>query len=166
MPGSATDPTALYRLRDGIYAPDLLIVAVAELDLFTRVARADGADVAGLCGELQLNARAADVMVTYLTALGMLERDGGDRVGLTRLAAEHLVAESPLDRRPTSPRCASDRAAPSYSRCSGSAGPQTGPARPDSAMGPHGSTTRSSLRGSPPRWTPAPRRDLNHRSRV
>jgi O-methyltransferase domain len=33
----ATDPTALYRLRDGVYAPDLLIVAIAELDLFTYV---------------------------------------------------------------------------------------------------------------------------------
>jgi hypothetical protein len=27
------DPTLLLRIRDGVYAPDLLIVAVAELDL-------------------------------------------------------------------------------------------------------------------------------------
>lgn len=100
MPGSPTDPTILYRLRDGIYAPDLLIVAVAELDLFTRVARAGGTDVAGLCAELQLDARAADVMVTYLTALELLERDADDRLRLSRLAGEHLVGGSPLDLRP------------------------------------------------------------------
>jgi hypothetical protein len=35
-----TDPTLLYRLRDGVYAPDLLIAAVAELDLFTWLAGA------------------------------------------------------------------------------------------------------------------------------
>lgn len=100
MPYSATDPTALYRLRDGIYAPDLLIVAVAELDLFTRVARAGSVDLAGVCAELQLDVRAADVMVTYLTALGLLERGADDRLGLSRLAAEHLVAGSRLDLRP------------------------------------------------------------------
>jgi O-methyltransferase domain len=98
MPGS--DPTPLYRLRDGIYAPDLLIVAVAELDLFTRVERAGSVDVAGLCADLDLDARAADVMVTYLAALDLLERDGDDRLELTPLAAEHLVAGSPLDLRP------------------------------------------------------------------
>src|SRR5690606_32476775 len=32
------DPTVLYRVRDGVYAGDLLIAAVAELDLFTWLA--------------------------------------------------------------------------------------------------------------------------------
>jgi len=32
---AATDPTMLYRLRDGVYTPDFLNVAIAELDLFT-----------------------------------------------------------------------------------------------------------------------------------
>jgi hypothetical protein len=99
MMGSPTDPTALYRLRDGIYAADLLLVAVAELDLFTRVARPGGADVAGLCAELELDARAADVMITYLAALGLLHRDAGHRLRVSRLAGEHLVAGSPLDLR-------------------------------------------------------------------
>ncbi len=69
MPGSATDPTALYRLRDGIYAADLLIVAIAELDLFTHVARAGSVDVAELCAEWQLDARPVDVMLTYFASL-------------------------------------------------------------------------------------------------
>lgn len=99
MPGSATDPTALYRLRDGIYAPDLLIVAIAELDLFTHVARAGSVDVAELCAEWHLDARPVDVMLTYFAALGLLERHGEARVGLSPLASEHLVAGSPLDLR-------------------------------------------------------------------
>ena len=32
------DPTPLYRVRDGVYAADLLIAAVAEFDLFSRLA--------------------------------------------------------------------------------------------------------------------------------
>jgi hypothetical protein len=43
-------------------------VAVAELDLFSRVARAGSVDVAGLCAELRLDARGVEVMETHLTA--------------------------------------------------------------------------------------------------
>jgi hypothetical protein len=35
----APDPTVLYRVRDGVYAPDLLIAAVVEFDVFTWLAR-------------------------------------------------------------------------------------------------------------------------------
>jgi hypothetical protein len=42
-----TDPTMLYRLRDGVYAPDLLIVAIAELDLFTRLGERGPIEFAG-----------------------------------------------------------------------------------------------------------------------
>jgi hypothetical protein len=94
-----TDPTPLYRLRDGVYAPDLLIVAIAELDLFTLVHEAGVVDAAELCERLGLDARAADVMVTYLVARGLFQRVSDGRVGLTGLAAEHLVAGSPLDLR-------------------------------------------------------------------
>jgi predicted O-methyltransferase YrrM len=96
---AATDPTALYRVRDGIYAPDLLIVAIAELDLFTFVKEAGAIDAAGLCEQLGLDTRAADVMVTYLTALGLLERNADGQLSVTRTAGEHLVAGSPLDLR-------------------------------------------------------------------
>jgi predicted O-methyltransferase YrrM len=93
-----TDPTPLYRLRDGVYAADLLIVAIAELDLFTFVHGAGAVDASTLCERFGLDPRAADVMVTYLVALGLLER-AGDRLRLSDLAAEQLVAGSPLDLR-------------------------------------------------------------------
>ena len=94
-----TDPTALYRLRDGIYAADLLVVAVAELDVFTVVKELATVDAGWLCERLELDARAADVMVTYLVALGLLDREADGRLGISQMAAEHLVAGAPLDLR-------------------------------------------------------------------
>ena len=93
------DPTVLYRLRDGVYAPDLLIVAVAELDLFTWLAPRGATEAVTIAGELGLAARPADVMLTYLTALGLLERVG-DQVTPTGLGLDHLAAGSPYDLRP------------------------------------------------------------------
>ena len=94
-----TDPTMLYRLRDGVYARDLLIVAIAELDVFTRLAQQGPIAFEGLCEQLQLDARAADVMVTYLVALGLLERTQDGRIRVTRTAEDHLVAGSRYDLR-------------------------------------------------------------------
>jgi hypothetical protein len=61
-----TDPTPLYRLRDGAYASDLLIVAVAHLDLFSWLHRLGGANADRICREWSLDARPVDVMLTYL----------------------------------------------------------------------------------------------------
>jgi predicted O-methyltransferase YrrM len=94
-----TDPTMLYRLRDGVYAPDLLIVAIGELDLFTLLHRHGALELHRLCDELDLDARAADVMVTYFVALGLLERADDGRIRVSQTAADHLVAGSPLNLR-------------------------------------------------------------------
>ncbi|MHB8694346.1 MAG: methyltransferase [Solirubrobacteraceae bacterium] len=96
---SSTDPTSLYRLRDGVYAPDLLIVAIADLDLFTRLVADGGLDARQLREAFELDARAADVMVTYLVALGLLERADDERILVAPLAADHLVAGSRFDLR-------------------------------------------------------------------
>jgi 3-hydroxy-5-methyl-1-naphthoate 3-O-methyltransferase len=93
------DPSVLYRLRDGVYAPDLLTVAVAELDVFTWLAGREPADAAAVCAEWGLAERPVDVMLTYLTALGLLERRD-ETVTPTELAREHLVAGSRYDLRP------------------------------------------------------------------
>jgi predicted O-methyltransferase YrrM len=95
----ASDPTALYRLRDAAYAADLLVVAIAELDLLTHVAAAGRVDAARLCASLGLDPRAADVMITYLAALGLLERRPDGAIEVSTLAAEHLVGGAPLDMR-------------------------------------------------------------------
>lgn len=95
------DPTVLYRVRDGVYAADLLIAAVAELDLFTWLAAHGPVPAAELCAELGLAERPADVLLTYCAALGLVDRDldAGDRIGLTELGRRHLVAGSPFDLR-------------------------------------------------------------------
>jgi hypothetical protein len=94
-----TDPTMLYRLRDGVYAADLLIVAIAELDLFTLVHEHGPLDEQRLYEELDLDARAADVMTTYFVALGLLERGDGGEIRTSQTAADHLIAASSLDLR-------------------------------------------------------------------
>ena len=88
-----TDPTSLYRYRDGLYAADLLTAALVEFDLFTYL---DGepSDAAALCRSLQLAARPTDVMLTLFVAMGLLRRESGV-YRLTAPAREHLVRTSP-----------------------------------------------------------------------
>jgi SAM-dependent methyltransferase len=92
-----SDPTPLYRLRDGVYAPDLLIAAVADLDLFSWLDQA-AADPRQICDAFGLADRPVDVLLTYLVALGLLAREG-DRVTVPDLARDHLVAGSVYDLR-------------------------------------------------------------------
>ncbi|ODU00742.1 MAG: hypothetical protein ABS81_22690 [Pseudonocardia sp. SCN 72-86] len=96
-----TDPTGLYRIRDGVYAADLLIAAVTEFDLFTRLAEHGPATVPDACALLGLAARPADVLFTLCAAHGLVDRDvaGGDVVTVTDLGRSHLAAGSPLDLR-------------------------------------------------------------------
>jgi SAM-dependent methyltransferase len=101
MAESVPDPTFLYRVRDGVYAADLLIAAVAGLDLFSWLAARGPVPVAELRDGLGLAERPADVLLTYCAALGLVDRDldEGDRVELTEAARRHLVAGSPYDLR-------------------------------------------------------------------
>src|SRR5687767_11629733 len=88
-----TDPVAIYRLRDGLYAVDLLTTAVVYLDLFSSIA-AHPATKAEICRALGITDRPADVMLTLFAAMGFVdEQDGVFHV--TDTAREHLVAGSP-----------------------------------------------------------------------
>jgi SAM-dependent methyltransferase len=102
MAEGVPDPTALYRLRDGVYATDLLIAAVVEFDLFSWLADGGPVPSAVLRAELGLADRPADVLLTYCAALGLIDRHlpDDDRIGLGDLARHHLVAGSPMDLRP------------------------------------------------------------------
>jgi len=88
-----TDPTALYRYRDSLYATDLLTAAIVELDVFTHL-DARPSDLEVLCRSLSIHPRPTDVMLTLLVAMVLLERhDGTYRP--TDVAREHLVSSSP-----------------------------------------------------------------------
>ena len=88
-----TDPTEIYRYRDGIYASDILIVGVVWLDLFTWLSD-HPSDFDSICRRFELAERPADVMLTAFAAMGLLTRANGT-FELTTLAREHLVRGSP-----------------------------------------------------------------------
>jgi SAM-dependent methyltransferase len=89
----ATDPVDLYRMRDGLYAADMLLTALVHLDLFSWL-DTHPATRADLCKAFEIADRPADVMLTLLAAMGLVEeRDGVFR--LSALAREHLVSDSP-----------------------------------------------------------------------
>src|SRR5213083_580037 len=88
-----TDPVAIYRVRDGIYAADMLLTAVVHLDLFSWLA-AQPATADDICRAMQTAARPTDVMLTLLAAMELVDaRDGVFHV--TPAAREHLVSTSP-----------------------------------------------------------------------
>jgi len=97
-----TDPTFLYRRRDGQYADDLLIAALQGLDFFTWIDAHPGT-VGDVARHLGLHARPVDVMTTMLVAMGLLHREN-DRLELSELAREHLVRTSPWFLGPYFPR--------------------------------------------------------------
>jgi predicted O-methyltransferase YrrM len=88
-----TDPTSIYRYRDGLYAVDMLTAALCHLDLFSCLAE-QPADLPALCRSLDLRERPADVMLTLFTAMGLLQNSAGV-FSLTKMAREHLVKSSP-----------------------------------------------------------------------
>jgi hypothetical protein len=87
-----TDPTSIYRYRDGLYAADLLTAALAHLDFFTWLNK-HPSDIHGICQGLDLRERPADVMLTLFSAMGLIEARSGV-FHLTPVAYEHLIKSS------------------------------------------------------------------------
>jgi hypothetical protein len=88
-------------VRYGVYAPDLLITGVAELDLFSWNATDGPLRAPELCVGLGLAEWPTDVLLSYCATRGLVDRDIAhcDRVSLTDLARHHLVDGSALDLR-------------------------------------------------------------------
>ena len=97
-----TNPTSLYRSRDGLYGPDLLFAATVGLDFFTWIAAHPGT-VEDITRHFGFHRRPVDVMTTLFVAMGLLEREGAT-LRVTGLAREHLVATSPWFMGPYFPR--------------------------------------------------------------
>jgi acetylserotonin N-methyltransferase len=88
-----TDPASLYAIRDGLYAPDMLLAAVQGLDFFTWLDSHPGT-VGDIVRQLGFHHRPVDVMTTLFAAMGLIDRDG-PVLRPTVLAREHLVSASP-----------------------------------------------------------------------
>jgi hypothetical protein len=89
----ATDPVDIYRVRDGIYAADMLLAAIVHLDFFSWLAAHPGRRE-DICRGLEIADRPADVMLTLFAAMGLVEARDGVFV-VTAKASEHLVRTSP-----------------------------------------------------------------------
>jgi len=87
-----TDPTALYAIRDSLYAADMLIAAVSGLDFFTWLDEHPGT-VEAIATGLGFHRRPLDVMTTLFVAMGLVEREGA-RLRTSAAAREHLVAHA------------------------------------------------------------------------
>jgi hypothetical protein len=88
----STDPTAIYRYRDGLYASDLLTAAICHLDFFNWLS-AHPSDQKSIGDSLGLKERPLDVMLTLFTAMGLIQSEG-EQFRLTDLAKEHLCQSS------------------------------------------------------------------------
>lgn len=88
----ASDPLALYRFRDGLYAVDLIAAAITEFDFFTKLA-AKPSDLATVCRDLGTHRRPTDVMLTLFAANGFIAVKQGV-YSITPLGNEHLVSTS------------------------------------------------------------------------
>jgi SAM-dependent methyltransferase len=89
----ATDPTQIYRCRDGLYAQDMFITGLVSLDLFTWLA-SHPSDATAIMQQFNTTERPTDVMLTLFVAMDFLERRGG-AYHVTAKAREHLCADSP-----------------------------------------------------------------------
>ncbi len=94
----ATDPTGIYRYRDGLYAVDLLAAAMVHFDLFTWL-NALPSSLPRICDHFGFTPRPADVLMTLLAANQLVQSDNGV-FHLTRMGQEHLVEDSPWCLRP------------------------------------------------------------------
>ncbi|QDS88184.1 Demethylspheroidene O-methyltransferase [Rosistilla ulvae] len=90
-----TDPTPIFEHFRGNHGSELLTAAVAHFDLFGSLDRAP-CSLEELAQRLSIQIRPANVLVTALRSMGMLQIDA-ERLQLTDLAREHLVPGGAFD---------------------------------------------------------------------
>lgn len=90
----STDPTAILRYRDGLYAADLLAAAVSHLDFFTWLDTNPAVTDGEICDHFGFAPRPLDVLLTLCRANAFLRSENGKHT-LSDLAREHLVRHSP-----------------------------------------------------------------------
>jgi SAM-dependent methyltransferase len=92
-------PGDILSLVNSTYATDLLIAVVSEYDIFTKLAERESTSAGQLAELLEIDGRAADVTLTYLVALGLLERLPDGAVRPAGPAGEYLTAGVRVDLR-------------------------------------------------------------------
>lgn len=87
-----TDPSYLIRLRDSVYATDLLITSIGHFNFFTWLYN-NPSDLETITKKFDLAHRPADVMLTYFSALGLINKTD-NQFSLTEYSKEHLIDNS------------------------------------------------------------------------
>jgi hypothetical protein len=87
-----SDPSDLLRLRDSVYATDLLITAIGHLDFFTWI-KINPSDFNGIITHFKIKTRPADVMLTYFKALGLID-EKNEIYRITLKTEEFLTQQS------------------------------------------------------------------------
>ncbi|MBN1598062.1 MAG: hypothetical protein JW894_07190 [Bacteroidales bacterium] len=88
----ATSPEIIIRLRDSIYAADLLFTAVCRLNFFTIIAKKPGT-FKDICSTFKIHPRTVDVMLTLFKSYGLIEVKE-DKFYATQLTLDHLTDSS------------------------------------------------------------------------
>lgn len=92
MNAPKTDPSTIFRYRDGLYAVDLLAAAVTGLDFFTTLSK-QPADLKTICKMFGIQERPADVMLTLFAAMELIQQRNG-MFELTENGREFLTKDS------------------------------------------------------------------------
>ncbi len=90
------DPTPIFELFRGSYATELLTAAVSHFNLFGVLSQS-APTFDELRHELNLAARPANVLITAMRAMKLVELDGAGKLSATPLAAEHLKPGGAFD---------------------------------------------------------------------
>lgn len=90
------DPTPLFEMFRGNYCTELLTAAIGQFDLFSKL-NDQPQTLDQLAERLGLASRPANVLITALRAMKLLERDAQGRLQLAPIAREHLVPGGPFD---------------------------------------------------------------------
>lgn len=90
-----TDPTPIFEHFRGSYGSELLTAAVTHFDIFGRLKKSPES-FEDLASGLGLELRPANVLVTALRAMGLVQKQSG-RLCLTEMAEEHLVPGGRFD---------------------------------------------------------------------
>ena len=87
----------LLRRRDGVFSTDLLITAIGYLDFFSWLEE-HPTDPEGICANMKLEKRPVDVMLTYFSSIGLIEKVN-DRFRVSKHGKMFLVKGAAYDLR-------------------------------------------------------------------
>ncbi len=89
-----TDPTAILRYRDGLYAVDLLTTAIVEFCFFQWI-QDNPSSLEKICDHFGWATRPADVLVTLGKVNQLIEENENGIFSLSETGREHLCDDSP-----------------------------------------------------------------------